>query len=308
VTSVESGSRFHSNSTVTSAACPHAQLTVMLVRPLQILQPCRVQGHDVPCLFMHAWRLLTVPSMRQLRRTSVLGAVPGNSLICSRAELGVLMKTERTLLCALFLLAVAIVTAQHARAQSRLPGHMYTAAGIDLGALNMHDIPESESLVRFTDPQDVKARQAGRVQDRYVEQITLRNNASFTYTRLYSRESFGTNGVGQAAARLKQTVESEFYAAKGIKYDDQTVKRAGELAYFVQSSGTYTCFAFRALLGSPLGKDQDMSGGVCSKQLTPANVEQTMLLILSHARFAESLNSGNFIVSFQIPESLTGTQ
>jgi hypothetical protein len=214
------------------------------------------------------------------------------------------MKSWRRLLCALSVLALP---AAHAYAQTKLPDHMYTSGGVDLGKPDWRDITESESSVRFTDSQDVKLRKAAKLLDRYVEQVTLRNNASFNYTRIYSRrDDFGTNGVEQAAAWLKNTVASKFYTDRGIQFDDRQVKRAGELAYLVQTSAAATCFAFKAVLGDSLRKDQDISGGVCysPSSRTAAVLEQEMLSLLSRARFASSLDQSSFAVSFQIPDSV----
>jgi hypothetical protein len=204
------------------------------------------------------------------------------------------------------LILVAVVAVQHAVAQTRLPDHWYTSGGIDLGRPDWQDITDAEGAVRFTDPQDVKLRKAAKLSDRYAEQITLRNNATLNYTRLYSsRDDFGNTGVEQAAVWLKNVVASKFYADRGIQYDDRQVKRAGELAYLVQSTGQATCFAYKALLGDSRRKDQDIYGGVCSpSSRTATALEQEMLLLLSHARFAVSMDNSSFTASLQIPETL----
>jgi len=209
------------------------------------------------------------------------------------------------LLAAAFVLA--LFTAQHAPAQTNLPGHLYTGTGADLGVPDWRDIPESESAVRFTDPQDVKSRKAAKFQDRYAENITLRNNGLLAYRRLFGRaSSFGTNGIDQAAVWLRQEIETSFYAQRGIKYDERQVKRAGEVAYFVQSSPTATCFLFNALLGDGLRRDQDIGGNVCydPKTRTAEALEREMLSILSRARFGEPSDKNSFTVSFQIPDSM----
>jgi hypothetical protein len=219
------------------------------------------------------------------------------------------MISATRLLAAVF--ALTLLAAQQAPAQTNLPGHLYTGTGIDLGAPDWRDIPESESAVRFTDPQDVKSRKAAKFQDRYAENITLRNNGLLAYRRLFGRaSSFGTSGIEQAAVWLRQEVEKDFYAQRGIKYDERQVKRAGELAYFVQSSATATCFLFNALLGDGLRRDQDIGGNVCfdPKLRTAAALEQEMLSILSRARFGAPSDKNSFTVSFQIPDSLITSQ
>jgi hypothetical protein len=119
------------------------------------------------------------------------------------------------------------------------------------------------------------------------------------------REDFGNTGVEQAAAWLKNVVASKFYADRGIQYDDRQVKRAGEIAYLVQSSASATCFVYKALLGDSQRKDQDIYGGVCYdlRSRTPEALEREMLSILSRARFAQTLEKSSFTVSLQIPET-----
>lgn len=215
-----------------------------------------------------------------------------------------------TIKSALLSVLVLIAVAEYAGAQTRLPDHWYTSGGIDLGKPDWQDIPESESLVRFTDPQDVKLRKAAKLADRYAEEITLRNNASLTYTRLFGRrQDFGTGGVDQAAAWLRYSVETKFYRDRGIEFSDRYVQKAGELAYITQSSSTDTCFIFRALLGDSVTRDQDIVGGVCYRGRVPgrsaAALEKEMLTILARARFAARSDKSSFTVSFNIPESLT---
>lgn len=193
-----------------------------------------------------------------------------------------------------------------ARAQTTSDTHYRTYGGNDLGTPNLTDISEAESAVRFTDPADVKSRQAGKLSDRTIEQLTLRNGATLTYNRIFLRgQDFGPRVTGKALAELPYQVNNRFLISHGIRYDEHVAKQAGLLAYLAQSSATDTCFIFNAYLGDSVHFDQQVHGRFCvpvADQSAQA-LERQMLTLLSHARFPQSVGDRNFTVSFEIPET-----
>jgi hypothetical protein len=200
---------------------------------------------------------------------------------------------------------IVLVVSCGAHAQILNDNHVRTPSGEDLGIPTYQDINEAESRVRFIEASDVKKRQAAKLTDRYKEFLTLKNNASLSYSKLYSnRSDFGATQPAMAMSHLTDIVNSDFYKNKGVKYDERDAKQIGMLAYLVQSSSTDTCFVFNAFLGDASTFNQQIYGGVCFRVQfrTPAALEREMLVLLSHARFAKRSDSSSFTVSFEIPE------
>src|SRR5258708_8988402 len=142
--------------------------------------------------------------------------------------------------------------------------HSRTLDGKDLGELRFRVISEAESRVHFTDPGDVRSREATSLSDRYMERLTLRNGAKFTLERVY----LGTVGSSDSYA-LQKDLEGEFAKARDLPFDATRVKSAGYLTYIVPTSAKATCFYFRGTVGSmaesnpPMPIDQAFYGGVC---------------------------------------------
>ncbi len=203
-------------------------------------------------------------------------------------------------------LVVAFLVSTGAAAQTQNDNHMRTYGGVDLGEIDYRDITEAESAVHFTEPGDVKNRRAAKLSDRTLERLTLRNNAGMSYTKVFLRgQNFGPRVPGKAFAELPYRITGDFLKSRGIKYDEHDAKQAGLLAYLIQSSATDTCFVFNAYLGDRIVFDQQLFGNVCypvAKRST-AQLEQEMLALLSHARFAETMDSSSFTVSLEIPQA-----
>ena len=204
------------------------------------------------------------------------------------------------------LLVALLLTVSAAHAQAPGDGHFRTYGGIDLGAPALKDITEAESAVRFTDPADVKSRRAATLSDRTLEQLILRNDAILSYTKGFlRRQDFGPRAPGKAFAELPYLTNTQFFISRRIRYDERDAKQAGWLAYLAQSSATDTCFVFNAYLGDSLRFDQQVHGNVCfpAASRSAAQLEREMLTLLSHARFAQSMNASSFTVSLEIPET-----
>ena len=204
------------------------------------------------------------------------------------------------------LLVALLLTVSGAHAQTPGDQHIRTYGGIDLGVPALKDITEAESAVRFTDPADVKSRRAGTLSDRTLEQLILRNDAILSYSRMFLRSSdFGPRAPGKAFAELPFQTNTGFLRSRRIRYEAQDAKQAGWLAYLAQSSATDTCFVFNAYLGDSIRFDQQVHGHVCFPvaSRSAAQLEQEMLTLLSHARFAQTMNASSLTVSFEIPET-----
>jgi len=199
--------------------------------------------------------------------------------------------------------AIAIASISGAYGQAPDPPRLHTESGEDLGAINLQEITEAESGVRFTSPGDVKERKAQTFHDRQVESVVLRNNASLVLTKVMYRKTFGPANYDPAPNWLKSIAASKFLRDQGFVFDESSVKRAGRLAYEVQSSSSATCFVYTAFLGDGIELTRELHGLVCYRirDRSAEELEREMLALLARAHFAKSSDKSDFSVTLEIP-------
>jgi len=203
-----------------------------------------------------------------------------------------------------FTALVLLSLAAPATAQGSDPQRVRTQSGQDLGPLNLQDITEAESGVRFTNADDVSRRQQAILSDRRVEGLTLRNEATLIYTKPVSRSStFGPANYDPAASTLKSQARTKYLDYYGFVFDERAIKRAGRVAYEIQKTKLGACFIYGAFLGDGINLTQEIHGTVCHRggDGTAEALEREMLSLLSHARFAQPLNGSDFSVTLEIP-------
>jgi hypothetical protein len=202
-----------------------------------------------------------------------------------------------------FAALLSLVPEFSASAQGTDPGRVHTQSGQDLGAINLRDITETESGVRFTEAADVQRRQAQTLLDRFVEVLVLRNNAVLVLTKVMHRMTFGPANYDPAPTSLNTIGRIAFLTEQGFVFDEHAIKRAGLIAYEVQASKTATCFVFAAFLGDGIELTRELHGYVCYRlaDRTAETLEREMLILLSRARFAKSSDASDFSVTLEIP-------
>jgi len=183
-------------------------------------------------------------------------------------------------------------------------GRAYTFSGEDLGAINLHDIMEDESSVRFASAGNVSRRQLTVLRDRRVELVTLRNGASMVVTTVLDRRvNFGPASYDPARGALNFLGRIKVLTDLGFVFDETAVKRAGRVAYEVQLSASVTCFVYDAFLGDGVNLVQQIhrAAWYAKDVRTAAELEREMLSLLALARFARASNPSDFSVTLEIP-------
>ena len=201
--------------------------------------------------------------------------------------------------------ALLLASAALANAQGMSPGRVYTFSGEDLGALNLQDITESDSSVRFTGAGDISRRQVSLLRDRRVELVTLRNNSSLVLTVLDRRINFGPASYDPAPGALSFLGHAKILTDLGFAFDASAVKRAGTVVYEAQTTNSATCFIYAAFLGDGIYLTRQIHGAACYLRgdRTTEEVEREMLSLLARARFARASNPSDFSVTLEIPAS-----
>lgn len=182
------------------------------------------------------------------------------------------------------LVAVALVACE------RKPNTEYTVTGIELGPIDFHEIQARDSKVSFVGDDPAKRREAETLKDRYKERITLKNNATIDYSRMYF---IGFTGRDSDAEMVKTAVSRDFYKEMGIVFDLEKTKKSGQLTYLLQSSESYRCFVGHSFFGvADSGRpgnqgNQEISVSKCysAGAKTLGALEQEMLDILARAQF-----------------------
>jgi hypothetical protein len=173
----------------------------------------------------------------------------------------------------------------------------YTVSGQELGARGFRDIDAYDGKISFAGEDPVKRREAETLRDRYVERITLKNNGTLRYEKLFV---LGFTSRDTPTDMIQSVLDGMFYKDRGIAFDRSKIKQTGQFTYFVQSSATDNCFVAYATFGSPGSNARQNSLGnestyasMCYKLTSKnaAGLEREMVDLLSRARYDDG--SGN---------------
>jgi hypothetical protein len=198
-----------------------------------------------------------------------------------------------------YILPVLLTTVLAACQVERRTNFEYTNTGQELGARGFREIDPSESRVAFAGSDPVKRREAESLSDRYIEQVTFKNNGSLRYSKLFSH---GFSSRDTPTDMIQSVLGGVFYKDKGINFDRAKIKNTPRLTYLLQSSQTDNCFVAFAYFGSGFDARQDSPGNqsiyvsMCYKNssTTAATLEAEMVDILSRARYDEGGGGRSF--------------
>jgi hypothetical protein len=173
---------------------------------------------------------------------------------------------------------------------SRDPNTDYTNTGEPLGAKQRKEITLAESRVSFIGTDPTKKHEAQNLRDRYLEIITLKNNGTITYDKLF--KAFYADHTNEDNL-ISQVENWDIFKKEGISLPKASIKKRDWFAYATLSSSSYTCFMFRGKFGYGTGpergegQNEEAFGGICyrSAAKTADAIEAEMLEILSRIRF-----------------------